>query len=211
MNKNLDGYEQFFEFMKKEDFFKFGLDNIITIDKNLVSSSWKKLIKDINYKSNDLYIRSFGRNGNGNEIFKKLYNDIFNININFDQTNNSKPTQIIQNLTGYKKNKTIFNYQISHVFGNTKNIYCFTAPWNIVFIPKIIDPFTGHEAKGNFVNEFKKMFKEKIIKHSIEEIIEYNKIMEKIKPEIKNWLNKYIPEKDKNNIIKEFGFIEINN
>jgi len=207
MNEILDGYKQFFDYVNKESFFKFGLDNIITIDKELISNNWKKLLDNINNKSKDLFIRSFGRNGRKNNIFEKLYNDVFGININFDPTNNSKPSRLIQNLTGYKTNKTIFNYQISHVFGNTKNVYCFTAPWNIVLIPKIIDPFTGHEAKGVYVDEFQKTFKKYIFEYSEKEIIEYNKIMEKLQPEIIKWVNNNVIEKDKNNILKEFEYI----
>lgn len=44
------------------------------------------------------------------------------------------------------------------MFGRTKNIYAFTAPWNIVYMPKILDPFTGHEAKGEMVDEYRMLF-----------------------------------------------------
>ncbi|NQV86930.1 MAG: hypothetical protein HQ492_07630 [Woeseiaceae bacterium] len=66
-------------------------------------------------------------------------------------------------LTGYSKTvnskfEPIRNYQVSHVFGRTKNIYAFTAPWNIVYMPKLLDPFTGHEATGSMVSEFTLLF-----------------------------------------------------
>jgi hypothetical protein len=212
MDKILDGYIQFFEYVKKEDFFNFGINNIITIDQGIVSLLWKKLLGDINNKSNDLYIRDFGKNGNGNDIFKNLYKSIFDIEINFDSTNNQKPTYLIGEFTGYKKNKNIFNYQVSHVFGNTKNVYSFTAPWNIVYIPKIIDPFTGHEAKGDYIGEFKMLFQNKIFQIFSNEINEYNKIMEKIYPEIKRWTDENNIEKNKKkNILREFEEIKIRN
>ena len=204
MDKILDGYKQFFEFVKKEDFFEFGLKNIITIDKEVASVLWKKLLNDINNKSEDIYIRSFGRNGRRDNSFLNLYMAILGIEINFDPTNNLKPTQLMENNTIYKKSKNISNYQVSHVFGNTKNVYCFTAPWNIVYIPKIVDPFTGHEVKREYADEFKKLFQGFIIQRFNTEIEEYNKIMEKLYPEIKEWVDENIIEKERKDILKEF-------
>jgi hypothetical protein len=204
-----DSYEQFFEIFPKDKFFDFGLKNIITIDKKIVSIKWKELMKKISEHDTDLYIRDFGRSGNENDNVKKLYKDIFNININFDPTNNAKPSQLLQSLTDYRTNKTIFNYQISHVFGNTKNVYCFTAPWNIIFIPKIIDPFTGHEAKGKYVEEFQLLFRKNIVVKFKDEITEYNNIMERIIPRIKLWVENNIIEKKRESYIKEFKKISI--
>jgi hypothetical protein len=206
-----DAYEQFFEIFPKEIFIKFGLENIITIEKDDVSREWKMLINKIDELSDDLYIRSFGRNGSGNNNIQKMYKEILNININFDPNNNAKPAKLLQNLTGFKKNKTIFNYQISHVFGNTKNVYCFTAPWNIIFIPKIIDPFTGHEAKGNYVDEFQIIIKRNIFDKFKKEIIEYNEIMEKLYPKIGLWVNNNVIEKERKNYLKDFEKINIGN
>ena len=204
-----DGYIQIFEYIKKEDFFNFGINNIITIDHGYVSLLWKKLLNDINKKSNNLYIRDYGKNGSGNEKLLKLYKNLFDIDINFYKTNNQQPTKIIEEYTDYKKNKNLFNYQVSHVFGKTKNVYSFCAPWNIVYIPKIIDPLTGHEAKGEYKDEFKNMFQNKIYLQFKSEIDEYNEIMEGIYLKISNWTIDNIIEKERNNILKEFTSINI--
>ena len=209
MNRIIDGYKQFFEFVNKEDFFNFGLKNIITIDEGLVSALWKELLNDIKNNSANLFIRSFGRNGRSNDKLKKLYMDIFGIEINFDPINNQKPGQLMEKYTMYKKNRNIFNYQVSHVFGNTKNVYCFNTPWNIVFIPKILDPLTGHEAKGEFKDEFMKLFQNYIFQKFNKEISEFNSIMEGIYPEIKVWVEENIDEKEKQYILKEFKKIEL--
>jgi hypothetical protein len=211
MEKIIDSYKQFFELFSQDIFFNFGLNNIITIDKNIAKNEWKKLLEKINKKSDDLHVRDFGRRGDGNQRLTKFYDEIFNLRIKFDPTNNSKPTQLLQNLTGYQKNKNIFNYQVSHVFGNTKNVYCFTAPWNIVFIPKIIDPFTGHESKGDYVNKFQQLFKNKLYETFFEEITEYNKIMDSKKKDIDSWVENNIEKNKQENFIKEFRKIEINN
>jgi hypothetical protein len=208
--KTRDAYEQFFKIFPKDDFFKFGLENIITVEKRIVDYEWKILLDRI-YKSNDdLFVRSFGRNGNENNNLNKLYKEIFNINIKFDPTNNAKPRELLQKLTDYKINKTIFNYQTSHVFGNTKNVFCFTALWNIVFLPKIIDPFTGHEAQGNYVDEFQKIFRKHIFDKFEDQIVEYNELMQNVYPKIELWVNRNIIEKKRESYLKEFKQIKIN-
>lgn len=205
----LDAYEQFFRIVPKETFFNFGLENIIHIETKKVSMEWDSLITKIKNKSTDLYVRNSGRNGAGNLLLTQLYSDIFGIKINYDQTNNNQPSMLLQKLTDKRKNKTIFNYQVSHIFGRTKNVFCFTAPWNIVFIPKIIDPFTGHEAKGEYVKEFKKYFEEKMYKIFINEITDFNTLMKMYKPKVFEWLNLAVPEKDRNKYLKEFEEIQI--
>ena len=56
------------------------------------------------------------------------------------------------------------NYQVSHLFGRTKNPLLFTSPWNIAYIPKYLDPFTGHESQGIHSTEFKNIFNQLIAK-----------------------------------------------
>jgi hypothetical protein len=203
----VDGYLQFFKIIPKENFFEFGINNIISIDIGKAKMEWGNLLGRIKSKSNDLFVRNSGRNGSGNQLLSELYKSVFEIDIKYDQTNNDQPSRLIQNLTGYRKNKTIRNYQVSHVFGNTKNVFCFTAPWNIVFIPKIIDPLTGHEAKGDFVEEFKDTFQKTILTKFEDQIKEYNDLMEFWHQKISSWIEKNIDTKNHNSIIKDFSKI----
>lgn len=161
-----DSYLNFFSkgYISKEQFFEFGLSETIYVDFDVASQAWERL--KLRIQANEpVYIRGFGRDANGTPLFQSLYQYAFgNANINKDATNNAEPTKLMREWTGLSKSggnryQPIRNYQISHVFGRTKNPYCFTAPWNIVYIPKIIDPFTGHEAKGDFVDEFTRMFR----------------------------------------------------
>ena len=71
----------------------------------------------------------------------------------------------------------IRNYQVSHVFGRTKNVFAFTAPWNIVYVPKMLDPFTGHEAKGEMISEFTRLFQQRTYKNFEPLIEDYNNIV----------------------------------
>lgn len=213
MSKDLiDSYEQFFEIVDKETFFKFGLDNIIFIERDKAKNGWNDLLEKIRIKSDELYVRNSGRNAVGNDILKKMYYDVFGIKINFDPTNNHEPTRLIQNLTGYYKRgskQNIFNYQVSHVFGFTKNIFLFTAPWNIVYIPKLLDPLTGHEAKGDFVIEFQKLFFNKIFELFKSEIEEYNSEISKYIPKIETWFENNVEERKRKSLLKDFTIIEI--
>jgi hypothetical protein len=202
-----DSYEQFFQLLSREKFLDFGMKNIITIDKEIVKDLWKKLLDRIDDKADDLVIRKKG--DNVNENMKKLYKEIFKIDIKFDRRNNSTPTRLLETFTGYRINKTIFNYQVSHVYEYTKNVYCFAAPWNIVFIPRIIDPLTEHEAKGDCVNEFQGRFRKHIIEKFKEEIIEYNEIMKRMYPKIESWVDENIPKKNRRYYLPDFKEIEI--
>ena len=81
-------------------------------------------------------------------MYKDFYANLLgNTHVEKDPTNNAVPHKLIQRTTELKRNSDIFNYQVSHIWGHTKNIFMFEAPWNICYTPKIMDPFTGHETQ----------------------------------------------------------------
>ena len=84
----------------------------------------------------------------------------------------------MKKLTGLTRNKDIYNYQVSHIWGRTKNIFLFEAPWNVCYTPKIIDPFTGHETKGDLPSDFQKYFIRFAQKKYKKYIEDYNRIIE---------------------------------
>ncbi len=167
-----DAYEKLFELVDRDLFFKNSIENIIYVENKLIASAWSKLKKDL-LSNQPLIIRGYGRNSKNSELFLELYRVLFNHNcIHIDKTNNQAPTKILRNLTPYCKkaknsNSTktlIMNYQVSHLFGRTKNPLLFTSPWNIAYIPKYLDPFTGHESQGIHSTEFKNIFNQLIAK-----------------------------------------------
>ena len=179
-----DSYERFFAegHMSKDDFFNFGIRETIYAPLDKAKICWEELKQRI--KTNKpVYIRGFGRNSKGSPMFQDFYKNILDHdNVLIDSTNNFEPTKVIRDMTGYSKtesarHKPIQNYQVSHIFGRTKNIYAFTAPWNIVYLPKIIDPFTGHEAKGELVREYQAIFRRKSYCHFKPLIKDYNKLI----------------------------------
>ena len=199
-----DSYQQFFSkgLISKEQFFEFGLQETIYIPLDKAEIEWKNLKKRIK-NNEEIYIRGFGRDASGTYLFQELYKNILgNENIKKDATNNDKPTKLIRELTGYSKSvtsknskyKLIRNYQISHVFGRTKNAYAFTAPWNIVYLPKILDPFTGHEAKGEMIEEFTTLFQQQCYGIFSNLIEDFNNIISS--PELTGKLAQYIYKLD---------------
>jgi len=179
-----DSYSRFFKHFKIQidELITFGIKDTIFPNPKKIEPIWDQLKKNI-LNDNEVFIRGFGRDAWGTFLFQEFYKiTLNNNNIKKDSTNNNEPTTLLQKITGYHKttnNANISNYQVSHIFGKTKNPLMFTAPWNIVWNPKILDPFTGHESKGNYKNRYNTIFiKTAKIKY-YSYIIEYNEFVEK--------------------------------
>ncbi|MDD3242803.1 MAG: hypothetical protein PHD32_03650 [Eubacteriales bacterium] len=128
----------------------------------------------------EVYIQGYGRNAHGTRLHQDLYHQILgNDHIKTDPTNNAIPQRNIQKLTGKRRNVDLLNYQVSHIWGRTKNPFLFEAPWNICFTPKLIDPFTGHEAKGQWPVLYQSLFFEKAGQRYRPFIDEYNSLSQK--------------------------------
>lgn len=179
-----DSYKQLFStgLITKDQLFEFGLSETIYVDTKTAEIEWESLKDRIQY-GKEVFIRGFGRDAKGTHLFQKFYSNLIgNHQVTKDPTNNAVPTKLLREWTGYSKSggksyKPIRNYQISHVFGKTKNVYSFTAPWNIVYVPKIIDPFTGHEAKGSYVDEYTQLFQKETFKRFRSLIDDFNQIV----------------------------------
>tara|TARA_B100000795_G_scaffold204310_1_gene157903 strand:- start:305 stop:988 length:684 start_codon:yes stop_codon:yes gene_type:complete len=185
-----DSYQTFFEHFKIDfsDIIEFGIEiDTIYPDKNKIKSNWESLIKSVE-NNEEVYIRGYGRDAHGTALYQELYRLLLkNENIKKDSTNNAKPTQLLQKITNYSKSikqdngtkEKISNYQVTHIFGRTKNPFLFTAPWNIVWKSKMLDPFTGHESKGKNTDDYKTAFLKKSKGLYLEFINEYNTIVAK--------------------------------
>lgn len=182
-----DSYQTFFKYFKIDfsEIVKFGID-IDTIFPNpeKIDEDWYNLIDSIQ-NNKEVYIRGYGRDAKGTKLFLDLYKILLNNkNIKKDATNNSKPTQLLQRITNYSKiikndkgdMEKISNYQVAHIFGRTKNPFLFTAPWNIVWMSKMLDPFTGHESSGDYSDRFQFAFLEKAKQLYPDYISQYNKL-----------------------------------
>ncbi|EKF9276412.1 hypothetical protein O1B68_002153 [Vibrio cholerae] len=198
-----DSYQRFFSqgLITKDQFFEFGLSETIYAPQDKAEHEWQKLKHRIQ-NNQPVHIRGFGRNSNGTHLFQDFYKEVFgNEHVAVDPTNNAIPTKIIRDLTGYSKSpsarhEAIRNYQISHIFGRTKNVYTFTAPWNMVYLPKIIDPFTGHEAKGDMVDEYQAIFQQRSYARFEPLIEDYNKLI--TQPELTDRIAAYLDKLSSN-------------
>ena len=190
--KTLDSYALFLERFNivKEDFYLFGIEETILPDKHLIDTQWESLKKKL-FSNYTVYIRGAGRDAKGTKIYIEFYRFLFeNNNIKKDPTNNQIPQRIIQELTGYIKNISIFNFQVSHIFGRTRNPLLFEAAWNIAFIPKLIDPLTGHETKCHWPEEYQDLFLKHIKELYKKYIKEYNVIIETL--DVENKVNIFL-------------------
>lgn len=175
----MDSYEQFLANFKidKASFLEWGISSIIFPSVDKVALKWEALKSRI-FQNQQVYIRGYGRDAHRTNLYINLYAKLFdNYKVKKDPTNNSAPHKLIQDLTGLKRNEDIYNYQVSHIWGRTKNIFLFEAPWNICYMPKIMDPFTGHESKGTWPVEYQKMFYSKAKKLYQPFIDEYNEYL----------------------------------
>ena len=195
MSKERDAYTKLFEHIDKNLFFQSGIDDIVFMDNETIEKQWT-LLKNAVFQNQSVSIRGYGRDAKGTDLYFKLYEKMFgNTNVFKDSTNNAEPTKLLKNLTIYSKTKQtgktlIMNYQISHLFGRTKNPLLFSCPWNIAYIPKYLDPFTGHETQGQYSEQFKQIIAPILTEKFNGYIEEYNiiiktKIADKIDESLK--------------------------
>ncbi|WP_423410438.1 hypothetical protein AABM38_11140 [Heyndrickxia sp. MSNUG] len=192
MSQTFDSYQKFIDTFKidKEELYSFGIRETILPPVEKVEQGWEELKKRI-YNNERVTIRGYGRDAKGTGMYLGLYRNLFgNDYVTKDPTNNAEPQKLISRLTGYKRNRNVYNYQVSHIFGKTKNVFLFEAPWNIALVPKIIDPFTGHETKGVWPSEYQERFSTFAKNRYAEYINEYNQII--TRPEIMEGILEYI-------------------
>lgn len=177
-----DSRDSYYDFMnyfgiKPKELFDWGMNAIIFPPNKTVETEWENLKHRI-FNNNVVYIRGYGRDAHGTQLYTDFYGYAFkNYQVIKDPTNNNKPQSNIKKMTGLARNKDIYNYQVSHIWGKTKNIFLFEAPWNICYIPKIIDPFTGHETKGDLPIDFQEYFIKSVQKKYRKYIDDYNQII----------------------------------
>lgn len=225
-------FEYFFDDNKNdnliEEIWKFTKNNMYMIDEEK-DKAWKSLNSRIDDRLNKsekyiqdkkiakVYVRTFGDKGKENTeaLLISFYEYIFDYSekevISIDRSNNSAPSSTLNRYTEYTKTKNhkskniLFNYQVSHIFGKTLNCYAFTAPWNIVYLPKILDPFTGHESNGKLTEQFTQKLQEFAKLNYKEQIEQFNKRMEELAPKINKFKAKLKSENEfDEQLIKQF-------
>lgn len=209
-SKAVDSYECFLKKFNiiKSDFYKFGLEETIYPPTEEIEEYWNELKKRV-LNNEKVYIRGYGRDAHGTELYKKFHIKVFgNEKIFKDSTNNSKPQRLIEKLTGFRRKKTLLNYQVSHIFGMTRNALMFEAPWNIALVPKIIDPLTGHESNGMWAKEYQELFFKNMHNKYAKYIDEYNLIASKYNFE--NKIKEFVSE-DAPYILKEYSELKKKN
>jgi hypothetical protein len=178
----MDSYQKFLSHFEidKQALFDWGIEATIFPPIEKVIQEWEALKTRV-LTNQPVYIRGYGRDGHGTQLYKDLYRYLFgNEHVEKDPTNNAVPQKCIQRTTGLKRNTHIYNYQVSHIWGHTKNVFLFEAPWNICYTPKLMDPFTGHETKGSWPEEYQKIFLEKAFELYQPFVADYNNLMREL-------------------------------
>ena len=175
----VDSYEEFLRYfhLDRQAFFQWGISAAIFPPIERVGPAWEDLKKRI-YTDQRVYIRGYGRNAHRTHLYQELYRHLFgNAHIAVDPTNNARPQRSIEELTGLARNRDLYNYQVSHIWGHTKNIFLFEAAWNLCYMPKLMDPFTGHEAKGEGPAIFQAMLLAQAWERYRPFLTDYNRIL----------------------------------
>ena len=177
-----DSRDSYYDFMnhfniKSKDLFDWGMKAIIYPPVEKVEEEWENLKFRI-FHDKEVMIRGYGRDAAGTKLYLGFYESLLNnYHIKKDPSNNNKPQNNLRKLTGYRRNKDIYNYQVSHIWGRTKNVFLFEAPWNVCYTPKIIDPFTGHETMGDLPRIFQESFLKFAQRKYRKYINDYNRII----------------------------------
>ena len=159
---------------------QFGLENSVYAANGtpesdaLVLRQWHDVM-DALEGNGDIYIRLRDTNSPEFRFYRNLYADprLFGNNcLHAGGDGNYYAKRAIQKVTGWKVNQNpprdidrgyLVYFTVSHVFGNrTKNPLLFTAVWNIVLTPNLIDPFTDEENHYEFAERFKEEFRARI-------------------------------------------------
>ena len=179
----MDSYDEFLGLIgrkrvSREQFIEFGLEHVYMVDDDLALSELENAIKALKDRKDTqlLTIRRYGKNeDNQDNPYLKLYEKIFDVSLTQDRDNNQRPIEIMKHLFGCSFKSQ--HYQCAHVWGMTKNPIMFTALFNIVLIPRMFDPLTGHESRGRLLNEFQRRFKEHVKAHFKRSIVRYNRFL----------------------------------
>lgn len=213
-----DSRDSYYDFMnhfsiKPKELFNWGKKATIFPEKSIVRSEWDNLKYRV-FNKGEVRIRGYGRDAHGTQLYIDFYKHLFsNENIKRDSNSNYRPRKNLEKMVDLRRNKDIYNYQVSHIWGHTKNVFLFEAPWNICFTPKIIDPLTGHETKGDLPEEFQMYFQQYARKKYKEFIDDYNSIIGEYDIELE--LDKFCKangiddERFKKDALKELSPIEL--
>lgn len=175
-------YRHFFD--NKEitvkDLWDFTLENMIFID-NQEGIIFSDRVQDYLTNGEKGILLAGATNPFEEQIhYKNIYRILFpGVTFKFETIKNATPRKFLEALTGVKETDPpmqiylkLRSYQVLHIFKRVHNPYAYLAPWNIIFIPKVLAPFLTVNEKyviPRFLTSNQKEFYEK----HIEELPEF--------------------------------------
>ena len=181
---NRESYQEFFEAfgIMPQAVCDFGMDHSVFAEQMVALAQWHELKDDL-LNGRRLHIRADRGNEREFLFYKRLNEYLFqNDALAPDYNGNYYPRRNLERAVGWEvtihpegDTGVLVNYQTSHVLsGRTHNPLLYSAIWNIVFTPKIIDPFTGDEAHGPAALLFREAFMNSIRARFAECIEDFN-------------------------------------
>ena len=76
MGKEKEAYSKLFEQIDKDSYFKSGIDDIVYMDNQAIATQWEHLKKAV-FENQTVFIRGYGRDAKGTELYFKLYEKMF--------------------------------------------------------------------------------------------------------------------------------------
>ena len=113
----MDSYQEFITHFNidKEKLFEWGISSTIFPSIDKVTAEWENLKYRI-FHNEVVYIRKYGPNSRKTKLYIDFYAEFMhNTNVRVDVGNNTIPHKVIQRTTGMKRNKDLYNYQVSHI------------------------------------------------------------------------------------------------
>ncbi len=187
---NRESYSEFLDAfgIRPEALCDFGLDHSVFAESEEAWTQWQDL-KNTLLHGGRLYIRAIAGNAHDREFlfYKRLHENMFpGVELCHDCTGNYYPRRNLSRAVGWdvtihpaQENGVLVNFQTSHALsGRTHNPLLYLAVWNIVFTPKVIDPFTGDEAETAAAALFREAFLDKIRRRFDRCVADYNNFVD---------------------------------
>ncbi len=168
-------YRRFFDNEENtmEDLWTFTIENMVFVDNDEGIILDARVQDYLSGKQKDILIASPSSSSEQiKEHYLQLYDVLFpGTTFRFEKIENATPRKLLEVLTDVKDTDTpmevylkLRSYQVLHVFKRIHNPYAYLAPWNIIMIPKVLQPFLTYNEKyvePKFMTSGQRFFYEK--------------------------------------------------
>ncbi len=181
LKSNRDSYFNFLNYFEIDSilFFRWGIEAMIFPPMEQVDLEWR-ILKSRILNGEVVFIGGTGKGAGRIPLYIDFYNYVFG-NKNVQKDTNNKIQIDLKNMTDLDRKNDINNYQVYSIWSRSRNIFLYEAPWNVCYIPNMIDLLLCPESKGDLPEEFRKYFLKYVRKKYWKYINDYNRIIDEYK------------------------------